>query len=102
MTERMGDPLEGEDPREVPPPTNPGKPTEGARLSERRKFFLFIAAVVVFAVAFVLLLVSVAGDRPTPDEFCAGHGGVRHLDAGGFYTPAAATCRDGHAGTVYP
>jgi hypothetical protein len=93
VTERIGDELE--------PPTNPGKPTEGGGRG------LTAVAVVVVVVVIVVGGIVLAGllggqDRPSPDEFCAGHGGVRYLDAGGWATPAAATCRDGHAGKVYP
>jgi hypothetical protein len=91
LGERLGDELE--------PPTNPGK-TSGSGAGWK------------FTLGFILALLLIAGattyaatharPRPTPDESCAGHGGVRYLIAGGWATPDTATCRDGHAGNVYP
>lgn len=85
-----GDPLE---------PTNPGKP-EGPGPSRLLVAFAVVVVLVVIT-AFVYAAIH-ARERLTPDEFCAGHGGVTYLDAGGWATPATATCRDGHAGKVYP
>lgn len=91
MTERLGDELE--------PPSYPGKPTEG---DAGWKFKVgFILALLLIAAA-ITYAATHARPRPTPDEFCAGHGGVSSLSAGGWATPDAATCRDGHAGNVFP
>lgn len=62
-----------------------------------------LVAIVGGSIAFVLILAAIYNSHPHPtaEEFCRGHGGVRNLDAGGFYTPPAATCKDGTAGRVW-
>lgn len=86
------------------PPRDPGKPDGGMRLrswltSEWRPLF----GIVLGSVAFVAILMVASGSHAHPDanEFCRGHGGVRNLDAGGFYAPPTATCMDGTAGRVW-
>lgn len=81
------------------PPTDPGKP-EGVGVGWRFKL-AFILALLLIAAAFTYAATH-AHPRPSPDEFCADHGGVRYLSAGGWATPDTATCRDGHAGNVWP
>lgn len=68
--------------------------------SQWKPLSLIAAAAIAFtAVAYV---VHESHARPTANEFCEGHGGVRFLDAGGgFYSVSAATCMDGTAGRVW-
>lgn len=62
-----------------------------------------LAAIVTFSITFAALLFVIheSHAHPTANQFCEGHGGVRNLDAGGFYSPPAATCNDGTAGRVW-
>jgi hypothetical protein len=62
-----------------------------------------LLGIIVGAIIFVLFLAAIYNlhDHPTANEFCRGHGGVSYLDAGGFYSPPAATCKDGTAGQVW-
>lgn len=62
---------------------------------------LVLAIVASIAFVGILSLVYESHAHPNANEFCAGHGGVRNLDPGGFYTPSAATCNDGTAGRVW-
>lgn len=92
--------MSGRPGEELERPTNPGKPEGGS--SGRTITILAIVACIIVVGGIVLAGLLGGQHRLSPDEFCAGHGGVRYLDAGGWETPATATCKDGHAGTVYP
>ncbi len=73
------------------------------RLREWKEKWGVIVLCLVAAGAFtgVLYLVHESHDRPTAEQFCKGHGGVRNLDVGGFYATPVATCMDGTAGRVW-
>jgi hypothetical protein len=60
-----------------------------------------VTLLVVILVA-VGLTVGFDDSRPTPNELCRRHNGVRNVGGGGWATPLYATCRDGYAGEVEP